>query len=49
MASALVDFHNHFVGCQPSEAAAKWPPLADERALERERVAAGNASELLGT
>jgi aminocarboxymuconate-semialdehyde decarboxylase len=35
MATAVIDFHNHFVGRLPSEAAAKWPPLADERALER--------------
>ena len=35
MASAWIDFHNHFVGGLPSEAAAKWPSLADERALER--------------
>jgi predicted TIM-barrel fold metal-dependent hydrolase len=35
MATALIDFHNHFVGCLPSEASAKWPHLADERALKR--------------
>jgi aminocarboxymuconate-semialdehyde decarboxylase len=30
----LIDFHNHFVGGLPSQAAAKWPLLADEEALE---------------
>lgn len=35
MATGLIDFHNHFVGRLTSEAAAKWPALADEQALER--------------
>jgi aminocarboxymuconate-semialdehyde decarboxylase len=35
MATGLIDFHNHFVGSLPSEAAAKWASLADEAALER--------------
>ncbi|HEX7220206.1 MAG TPA: amidohydrolase family protein [Burkholderiales bacterium] len=34
MAAGLIDFHNHFVGGLPSQAAAKWPLLADEAALE---------------
>ena len=42
MAAGLVDFHNHFVGSLPSEAAARWPLLADEQSLELslERVSA---------
>jgi aminocarboxymuconate-semialdehyde decarboxylase len=35
MATGLIDFHNHFVGGLPSEAAAKWASLADEAGLER--------------
>lgn len=35
MATGLIDFHNHFVGCLPSEAAARWPSLADESSLKR--------------
>jgi aminocarboxymuconate-semialdehyde decarboxylase len=35
MATGLIDFHNHFVGGLPSPAAAKWPSLADEAALEQ--------------
>jgi aminocarboxymuconate-semialdehyde decarboxylase len=35
MASAVIDFHNHFVGALPSAAPAKWPSLADESGLER--------------
>jgi aminocarboxymuconate-semialdehyde decarboxylase len=35
MESRLIDFHNHFVGGLQSEAAAKWPLLADEQALAR--------------
>jgi aminocarboxymuconate-semialdehyde decarboxylase len=31
----MIDFHNHFVAGLPSQALAKWPLLADERALER--------------
>ena len=34
MAPGLIDFHNHFVGGLPSQAAAKWPSLADEGVLE---------------
>ena len=34
MATGLIDFHNHFVGALPAQAAAKWPWLADEAALE---------------
>ena len=33
MAAGLVDFHNHFVGSLPSEAAARWPLLAHEQSL----------------
>jgi aminocarboxymuconate-semialdehyde decarboxylase len=38
----MIDFHNHFVGRLPSEAARRWPLLADRGALERslERVEA---------
>lgn len=35
MAAGLIDFHNHFIGGLPSEAAARWPLLADEQALEQ--------------
>lgn len=35
MATALIDFHNHFVGGLPSQASTKWPLLGDEAALQR--------------
>jgi len=35
MEPRLIDFHNHFVGGLQSDAAAKWPLLADEEALAR--------------